>query len=175
MIEIRRASDTATEGDRESAPLIDFSQAFCIFWWASNQIKETPQGWESFTKPLSHNMHLWGRMVQGMSSLGIKQLTWILVCWAIISSRFEKRKQTNKKVGLRQNQFCQQRRGKKSLPLQFISSCCLVSSGLLNCSPLTRIISSRVYFQGQFLFFCLLLQFFKKFIYRFLKCAFFKI
>ena len=44
MIEIGRASDIATEGDRKSAPLIDFSQAFYIFWRASNQIKETPQG-----------------------------------------------------------------------------------------------------------------------------------
>ena len=56
------------------------------------QIRETPQGWWSFTRTLSHNMHFWGRMTWGVSSPSIKQLTWILVCWAIIRPRFEKRK-----------------------------------------------------------------------------------
>ena len=49
-------------------------------------------------------------MAQGVSFLAMKQLTWILLCWAIISPRFEKRK---KKVSLRQNLFDQQRRGKQ--------------------------------------------------------------
>ena len=34
---------------------------------AINQIRETPQGWGSFTRPLSHNIHSWDRMAQGVS------------------------------------------------------------------------------------------------------------
>ena len=74
-------------------------------------------------------------MAQGVSSLAIKQLTWILVCWDIISPRFEKRRKKEKKVSLRQSLFHQQRRGKQKKTknvchLQFISLCCLGTSGL---------------------------------------------
>ena len=89
----------------------------------------------SFTRPPSHNMHFWDRMAQSVSSLAIKQLTWILVCWDIISPRFEKRRKKEKKVSLRQSLFHQQSRGKQKKAknichLQFISLCCLGTSGL---------------------------------------------
>ena len=32
------------------------------------QIRETPQGWWSFTRPLSHSMYFWDRMVGDVSS-----------------------------------------------------------------------------------------------------------
>ena len=50
---------------------------------------------------LTHSMHFWDRMAQGVSSPAIKQLAWILVCWAVISPRFEERKN----VSLRWNHF----------------------------------------------------------------------
>ena len=105
-----KASDIDVIREQKKCPLLVFSKAFYVCWWASNQIRVTPQGWGSFTRPLSHNVHFWDRMAQDVSSLAIKQLTWILVCWAIISPRFEKRK----KVSLRQNWFHQQRREKKN-------------------------------------------------------------
>ena len=65
-------------------------------------------------------------------SAALNQLTWLLVCWAIISPRFEKSK---KKVSLRQNRFRQQRREKRS------ATC---SSGLPTCYPRTSGVSSSV-------------------------------
>ena len=76
-------------------------------------------------------MHFWEKMAQGVSSLAIKQLTWILVCWGIISPRFEKRK----KFRLRRNRFHQQRRGEKTP-----GTCCLfppAARGPLACLPIT--------------------------------------
>ena len=35
---------------------------------------ETPQGWRSLPRPLSHNMHFWDRMAQVCHPLAIKQL-----------------------------------------------------------------------------------------------------
>ena len=73
-------------------------------------------------------------MAQGWSSPNIKQLTWILVCWAIINPRFDKRK---KRLVLGRTIFIN-REGKKNVcHLQFISSCRMGTSGLPACYPLT--------------------------------------
>ena len=96
-----KASDVDIRRSRKNALLLVFRKVFYVCLQAINQIRETPQGWGSFTKHLSHSMHFWDRMARGVSSPTVKQLTWILVCWAIISPRFEKRK----KVSFRWNHF----------------------------------------------------------------------
>ena len=58
--------------NRKSAPLIVYSKMFYVYSKAINQIRETPQGWGSFTRPLSHNTHFWDRMAWGASSPGHK-------------------------------------------------------------------------------------------------------
>ena len=79
-------------------PLLVFSQMFYVCQKAINQMRETPQGWQSFTRPLSHNMHFWDRMVRGVLSPAIKQLIWI---WFVELLAQGLRKE---KVSLRWNQ-----------------------------------------------------------------------
>ena len=92
-------------------------------------------------------MHFWDRMAKGMSSLAIKQLTWILVCWPIISPRFGKRK----RVSLRQNKSHQQRRGKKYIcHFSLFPPAAWGSSGLPTCYPL-RIMSKAYKTHGAYM------------------------
>ena len=63
-----KASDIDIRRGTESAPPASFNKLFYACYKVSNHIRETPQGWRSFTRPLSHNMHFWNRMAWGMSS-----------------------------------------------------------------------------------------------------------
>ena len=77
------------------------------------------------------NMHFWDRMAQGVSFLAMKQLTWILLCWAIISPRFEKRKKKKLVLGrtcLINREGENKRKQKTSATCS--SPCCLGTSGL---------------------------------------------
>ena len=69
-------------------------------WWAT--VHGVAKGWTWLSKFtftfLFHNMQFLDRMAQGVSSPTVKQLTWILVCWALISPSFEKRKKKKRKL-----------------------------------------------------------------------------
>ena len=104
------------------ALLLVFSRVFYVL--AINQIKEAPQGWGSFTRPPSHNMHFWDRMAQGVLFQAIKQWTWIRVCWSIISPRFEKRKKKKEKLLILGRTGFINREGKKVFKKQKKSSAC---------------------------------------------------
>ena len=92
MKKTEKASDTDIRRRTESAPLLVFSRMFYVCQKAINQIRGTPQGWRVLLgpSPTICLFEIWWHEV--CHPPVIKQLIWILVCWAIISPKFEKRK-----------------------------------------------------------------------------------
>ena len=88
----RETSDIDIRRDRKSAPLIVFREVFYVCYKAVNQIERQlqPEGVSPGSSPTTCTFEIGCHEVCHPAT--IKHSTGILVCWAIIGLRFEKRK-----------------------------------------------------------------------------------